>query len=570
MVMLACCGLALSTSCGVSGDGQDPDLLTRQDAGGTGGGTPSVGGPCNFRSDCTAGQMCVEHVCQTDASDAGRLCTRDEDCDSGLVCLRSRGACVKPVEGANDGGLEDGGALACEPGTNQTCGVSKLGECRLGVKKCELNDAGVYDFTPCLGAVNPVPELCDGLDNDCNGLLDDGFVDATCGVGACLRTAAVCIDGQTNVCMPGAPSAEQCNGIDDDCDGQVDQGLPDLACGVGSCARKVVACVKGMPQTCMPGTPSAEVCDGADNDCNGMVDDGLADLGCGLGACRRITPACVGGQPQTCTPGAPSAEVCNGIDDDCDGVVDNGVCVPGATCSAGSTVNPNTTVTLTTTATSSPGHTVSCAWSVVSRPATSNGTFSAPTNCTASTYFADVVGTHVLRFTVTDSGGTKSSCDTTIVVQPLGGLWVELTWDIASDVDLHLLHPMAGNNHASGSWTGTYDDFYSNPRPSWDATGNADDPSLDRDDTQGKGPENTRINAPSTTHPYTIGVHMYSFGLATGPINATVRLYCGGVLKTTQSHTLTKVKDLWVMGTVSFNSSNACTFTPDNLVLNHP
>jgi hypothetical protein len=76
-------------------------------------------------------------------------------------------------------------------------------------------------------------------------------------------------------CTPGAPSPEVCDGLDNNCDGQVDEGLPPLTCGVGACVRTVPACVSGVPQTCTPGAPSPETCDGVDNDCNGQVDDGV-------------------------------------------------------------------------------------------------------------------------------------------------------------------------------------------------------------------------------------------------------------------------------------------------------
>jgi hypothetical protein len=64
-------------------------------------------------------------------------------------------------------------------------------------------------------------EVCDGFDNDCNGVLDDGDgVFESCGVGACARRLEVC----DTECAPGPPGAEICNGLDDDCDGERDEG----------------------------------------------------------------------------------------------------------------------------------------------------------------------------------------------------------------------------------------------------------------------------------------------------------------------------------------------------------
>jgi hypothetical protein len=109
----------------------------------------------------------------------------------------------------------------------------------------------------------------DGLDNDCDGLVDNADPDCA-------------------GCIPGAPDDVTCDGIDDDCNGLIDDGYvaPTTNCGIGECAADgTLACVDGSTvDTCAPGSPGTEgpfgdaTCtDTFDNDCDGLTDGADGD-----------------------------------------------------------------------------------------------------------------------------------------------------------------------------------------------------------------------------------------------------------------------------------------------------
>jgi hypothetical protein len=296
------------------------------------------------------------------SSDAGALGARAPDASMRDARAREMDASAPPeVDGgtqdvrtedadAIDARTEDADAIdaaPCEPrpercdGIDDDCDVlidedlgttaCGLGACARSVEACAAGVASTCEP----GA--PSAERCNGLDDDCNAVIDDGLGTTTCGVGACSRTVSACSGGAAGVCEPGAPSAERCNGLDDDCDAVIDDGLGTTSCGVGACATTVQNCVDAVPRSCAPLPPSIETCNGLDDDCDGLVDDGLGTTTCGVGACANTVPACAAGVPQTCAPDPPRVETCNGLDDDCDGLTDDGLGT--TTCGVGACVN---------------------------------------------------------------------------------------------------------------------------------------------------------------------------------------------------------------------------------------
>ena len=186
------------------------------------------------------------------------------------------------------------------------------------------------------------PEVCDGIDNDCDDEIDeeDPDVGGACEsgeAGLCATGLYACEAGAL-VCVPdNAPVAETCNGLDDDCDGTVDNGDPgggeDCDTGLpGECAAGVTACGSdGSPACDQLVVADDESCNGLDDDCNGTVDDNIAGVGNGcstgqFGVCSAGTYQCDGTQIDCVAnvTAAPTDTCGNGTDDDCDGVVDDG------------------------------------------------------------------------------------------------------------------------------------------------------------------------------------------------------------------------------------------------------
>jgi len=238
----------------------------------------------------------------------------------------------------------------CLPlGARQPCNVpGLLGNCANGIEMC--NTLGWSDCVPVMFSRI---EICDGLDNDCDGELNESprFELPDAGEppsGVLFRSCYTGTLGSSKngVCAPGislcqelsratdagievyygygecenqvVPTMEQCDNLDNDCDNSVDEGVLN-ACSL--CGDVPVEICDGEDNDCDDqidelllndcgacGATPRELCDFVDNDCDGIIDEDFDD-----GDCVCDHPDYV-----------PQPEVCNGADDDCDGFIDEG------------------------------------------------------------------------------------------------------------------------------------------------------------------------------------------------------------------------------------------------------
>ncbi len=279
----------------------------------------------------------VSSDCHPDGPDTGARCIRQDDF-SGAYCggrCESFASCPTGYECVETTSVEGIETLQCQPKSGGcTCNhrfalagaetwcrrTNRHGTCE-GTWKCAAS--GMTDCP----ARQPSSETCNGVDDNCNGLTDEGTTGVSCDItndhGTCPGTQ-MCTNG-TPLCEGTPPKSETCNGLDDNCDGVTDNGFPDMDLdGIADCADTDID-GDGIPNEfdCEPMNPLVPSCAGkvcGEDGCGTSCGDCLPGFGCQSGQCVCM-PNCQG---KICGP--------DGCGNSC------GDCLPGYGCQGGQCV----------------------------------------------------------------------------------------------------------------------------------------------------------------------------------------------------------------------------------------
>jgi len=293
------------------------------------------------------------------------------------------------------------------------------------ITDCNLTNSNIY---------HGANETCNDIDENCNGQIDENL-HRQCGttdIGVCEYGLETCLAGNWTSCNSTEPDLEICDNLDNDCDGQIDENLTKI-CGSGNCTGNQT-CFEGFWGNCSTYQKDCGICcicnltgigiyDSSQNiDCldticppnscgAGLCDTNIfgsypesirnscLDIGiCTFNSCNVTCESDMDNDTYSvncgdCNDNNPNVylgalEICDNLDNDCDGQIDEYPNCSTTTTSTTTTSTTSSTVTISPTTTSTTTTTTiptTSTTTTTTSPPTSTTTTSTTTNSTTST-----------------------------------------------------------------------------------------------------------------------------------------------------------------------------------------
>ena len=301
-----------------------------------------------------------ERLCTLESIDTDKFKEKSGDCDESNSQINpgAQEKCSENIDYDCDGNPYNG--CSCKEGILIDC--QKQGGVCAGYKLiCSTGEVPSCNWIDDVSNYQDVEKTCDNLDNDCDGIVDEGcdddfdlhadselvcngqFLDGLKNIRSCSDYSGDCDDTDKKIFLG---NKEICNGLDDDCDGNIDnlndKDIPNCFTltefsqlkPIGVCQKITAVCTDAVLNCQINNFEKIETtCDNLDNDCDGEIDE---DCSCSSGQtkkCGSNLGECVQGI-QTCGEDeswgecigsvSPDEEICDSKDNDCDNLVDEG------------------------------------------------------------------------------------------------------------------------------------------------------------------------------------------------------------------------------------------------------